>query len=292
MSFIIESLNVNLEQVIDKVLSSKAQNNDRDYSHFHPSEFDKCHRKLVYKYYEFKGLCSASEPNASLIKPRIQRIFDNGHSLHERLGENLAATPFLKGRWQCKECGTCVGGNEKLGIHLPGSCEECGQKKWGYREIGFLDDETMIGGHVDAILDLRGRSFNGIEIPKDASEEDSHLVVDFKSINSRGFRQLAGPMASHITQLQIYLYLSGLRAGKFLYENKDDQSFREFFVARDESIVETKVDEAKKLKRIVTRTNSKGQYTLPLRLHKKDNTRECVECAFRSHCWRLVKEGA
>jgi hypothetical protein len=286
VSFPVVNLNINLENLIDAVLADKIKDNDRDYSYFHASELAQCHRKLVYKYYEFKGYCSASEPNADLIKPRIQRIFDNGHSLHERLGDNLSKTKILKGCWTCIKCGFRVGDNEKLGIHLPSKCEDCGKETWRYREVGFRDDETMIGGHVDAVLDLRGLEINGSPISLNASDEESNIIVDFKSINSYSFKRLTSPLASHISQMQIYLYLTGLLAGKFLYENKDDQSFREFLVARDDNFITKIVSELISLKNIVLRTNSNGQHTLPPRAYKKDNTKECVSCSFRSHCWR------
>ena len=286
MSSTAVNLDINLEQIIDQVLTKKSQNNDRDYSHFHPSEFGQCHRKLVYKYYEAKGICSASEPSASLIDPQLQRIFDNGHALHARLGQNLEATGLLRGVWECKKCHKTFGKKEKLGIRKPPKCNECECIKFHYHEVGFYDEETMLGGHVDAILDFRGHED---EIPEDASEVDSQMVVDFKSIRSEAFRRLSAPRDTHVTQMQVYLYLSGLKFGKFLYENKNDQSFREFLILRDDSFVDNLVVKAKELKNIVLNTNSQGKWTLPIRAHKKNNAKECVECPFRSHCWELKK---
>ena len=281
-------LDINLERIIDKVLVNKAQKSDRDYTHFHPSEFCQCHRKLVYKYYETKGICTASEKNAILFDARLQRIFDNGHSLHARLGGNLAATGLLKGRWACVSCHKKFGFNQKFGINKPSICE-CNSSKFHYIEVGFLDEETMLGGHVDIIIDLSGQEVNGQLIPKDASVEESHLIVDFKSIRSEMFKTLSSPKDDHFSQMQIYLYLSGLKFGKFLYENKNDQMFREYLVVRDENFIEKMVHEAKGLKKIVTSTNSAGKWTLPPRAHKKDNTKECIECSFRSHCWNIKK---
>lgn len=288
MSSNIVCLDVNLESLINGILTQKSQSNDRDYSHFHPSEFSQCHRKLVYKFYQAKGICSFSEPEAALIEPRLQRIFDNGHLLHVRLRENLEHAGVLRGRWQCAKCQKKFGTDIALGVAKPSKCD-CGSARFHYREVGFLDDETLIGGHVDAILDLRGFEINGQKIPLDAPESDSQIIVDFKSIRSEGFRHLIGPKEDHYSQMQIYLYLSGLRAGKFLYENKNDQMFREYLVVRNDAFISDIVAKAKVLKRIVSNTNSSGQWTLPDRAHKKDNTKECVECPFRSHCWKLKK---
>lgn len=275
-------MDISLEKLINQVLIEKSKNNDRDYGHFHPSEFHGCHRKLVYKYYEAQGICSPSEPMAGLIDPQLQRIFDNGHSMHFRIGKNLEKTGILKGVWSCRGCRKKFGTKEHLGILRPKKCD-CGAEKFSYHEIGFYDPETMIGGHVDAILDLRGMG----DIPEDASEEDSHMIVDFKTIRAEAFKRLIGPRDSHLTQMQTYLYLSGLKAGKFLYENKNDQNFKEFLVPRDESMIEKIRSDGQGLKKIVTSTNSKGQHTLPPRAHKRNNSKECVECPFRSHCWGL-----
>jgi len=281
-------LDLNLEHLINGILIKKAANNDRDYRHFHASEFDNCHRKLVYKYYEYEGAINASEPHAALIDPQLQRIFDTGHGMHYRLGQNLQQSGLLKGVWRCKDCGSFYGKDEKLGILRPKQC--CGNdNSFKYYEVGFYDEETMIGGHVDAVLDLRGQEINGELIPNEAPEEESHLIVDFKTIRSEAFRRLSGPQPYHTTQMQIYLYLSGLKFGKFLYENKNDCAFREFLVPRDDALIDSKVIAAKALKRIVKGTNSNGKRTLPNRAHKKDNAKECVECPFRSHCWGLKK---
>ncbi len=278
-------LDVDLEVLINRVLVKRIKNNDRDYSHFHPSEFDDCHRKLAYKYYEYKKYISLPETSKSTVSPTLQRIFDNGHYMHARLGDVLEDTGLLKGKWQCShpECGKVHGSDIKLGVICPEKCD-CGHQFFKYREVGFFDEETFFGGHVDAILDLRLDESS--DIPSDAPEEDSHVVVDFKSINSFGFKKLIGPTDKHIKQMQIYLFLSGLKVGKFLYENKDDQKFRQFLVERDDNYIDQRTEEAKKLKYVISHTNSEGQPVLPSRpSHYKRNTKECLECKFNSHCW-------
>jgi len=285
MSSTLQVLDINLEHLINRVLEQKIKENDRDYSHFHPSEFDQCHRKLVYKIYEAQGICTASNPR--MIDPRLQRIFDNGHFLHSRLGQNLAATHLLRGVWKCVQCGTFHGKLEKLGIKKPKECDECSSNRLKYHEIGYFDEETLLGGHVDGILDLRGESVNGETIPINCSEQESNIIVDFKSMRAEVFRNLMEPKPNHYSQMQLYLYLSGLHFGKFLYENKNDQSFKEFLVTRNEDFIFTKVNEARDLKKIVTTKNSEGKRTLPPRKHNKNNVKECVECSFRSHCWKI-----
>lgn len=293
-------VDIDLEELINKAIITEAKEDVRDYSYFHPSEFDKCHRKLVYKHYEYNGMVSYDNANRSgSISPILHRIFGNGHHVHYRLGANLRRTGLLKGYWECSLAEhpdhpkhKIYGTDEKLGIHEPKKCV-CGCTKFRYKEVGFHDEEAMLGGHVDAILDLTGRKINGEIISKDAPVEDTHVVVDFKSIYSYGFSKLAGPSSSHECQMQIYLYLSGLKYGKFLYENKDNQRFRQFLVRRDDDFIKARIDEAKFLKKIVTHLNSKGDRVIPPRPREymepvvRNNSKECMDCKYRAHCWGL-----
>lgn len=292
-------IDVDLEELINETIIAAAKADVRDYSHFHPSEFSNCHRKLVYKYYEYNGIVSYDANGNDAIDPTLHRIFGNGHHLHYRLGENLRRTGYLKGHWRCPLADypghpeqKIYGTDEKLGILQPEKCV-CGCTKLKYKEVGFLDEDAMLGGHVDAILDLTGKKINGTVIPKDAPVEDSHIVVDFKSIRSYGFSKLVGPSPSHMCQMQIYLYLSGLKCGKFLYENKDNQRFRQFLVKRDDDFIKARVAEAKFLKKIVTHVNSKGERVVPSRPRAymepvvRNNSKECMDCKYRAHCWGL-----
>ncbi len=291
-------VDIDLEELINDAIVEAAKEDVRDYSHFHPSEFDKCHRKLVYKFYEYNGMVNYDNTK-EVISPVLHRIFGNGHGVHYRLGENLRRTGCLKGHWKCSLANhpdhpeqKIYGTDQKLGIHQPEKCV-CGCTNFSYKEVRFHDEEAMLGGQVDAILDLSGRKINGEIIPINAPVEDSHIVVDFKSIYSYGFTKLAGPSKSHYCQMQIYLYLTGLKCGKFLYENKDNQRFRQFLVRRDDDFIKARIDEAKFLKKIVTHLNSNGERVIPPRPRAymepvvRNNSKECMDCKYRAHCWGL-----
>ena len=95
---------INLLDIINQKLIQKAvaeiESKDRDYTHFHPSEWDGCKRKIAYTYYEAMDYISIDR-SALKIDPQGQRIFDNGHSLHARWGRYLEWTKALMGRWMC-----------------------------------------------------------------------------------------------------------------------------------------------------------------------------------------------
>ena len=58
---------------------------------------------------------------------------------------------------------------------------------------------------------------------------DDDSVVEIKSINARGFAAIStfGAKHEHQYQLGTYLVVSGASRGRFIYENKDTQEYRE-----------------------------------------------------------------
>lgn len=282
------TIKVNILKVVNTYLEDRARNNDRDYSHFHPSEWDNCHRKIAYAYYESQGFLKTSQ-SAIKASAQMERIFDNGHFTHLRWERYLEATGCLKGRWKCKNFSAhpnmprVYGLDQKLGVFRPEKCE-CGSTQFDYVEVGLSDPETWWAGHVDAILDLR-RWPTPIPDLKSDADEDTHIIVDFKTINPFLYGRLEKPKPEHCTQMQIYLYLAGLKMGKFLYENKGDQGVKEFPVELDDIVINVKKEEALRLKYQLTHKNQAGQRVLPPRAYPSKTHQECLRCKFRGHCW-------
>lgn len=308
---------INILPIVDAYLTRRAKENDRDYSYFHASEWEKCHRKIAYEYYESKKYITVDQ-NAVKVDPQLQRIFDNGHYTHDRWKTYLEATGALMGVWQCtntahsespifdkavKDSRTeddfnkgIFGKNSKLGILKPTVCD-CGWTDFKYNEVGFFDEETNWGGHVDGILDLsildkltstEPNKYmivqSSVFYPEDWGK--NQVVVDFKTMNPFQFKKLSEPLPYHITQMQIYLYLSGLKYGKFIYEDKAVQSVKEYLVTRDDNFLAIKKAEAVDLKHIVTHTNENGKRVLPLRGFQDKSCEDCLRCKYRGNCWR------
>lgn len=268
-------------KVIEVGLVETILNNDRDYNYFHPSEWDSCHRKIAYHTYEAKGYLTVSK-SAIKVDTQLQRIFDNGHSMHSRWGAYMEKTGRLRGKWLCQNFmkhkePMIFGEDNSWGVLKPSMCE-CGSTRFKYVELGFMDEETSWGGHVDAIFNVSDKFLD------DPSVGDL-LVVDYKTMNPYEFDKLTAPKPAHMTQMQIYLYLSKLTAGKFLYENKSNQAVKEFLVPRDDSFIEVKKSEALRLRYIVEHTNHDGERVLPQRAYGKKGHPECLRCKFRGACW-------
>ena len=302
--------------VEDFLIRRAIEDEDRDNSHFHPSEFHGCKRLMVYKYYAYTGIIKLM-PNA--IKPSaiLQRIFGNGHHIHYRwtdyLVDRRCGESMLMGMWRCKnayahehlwkvdpkknkdECKPKIYGiDKKLGQLKPQNpCEKCGCPDFKHDEIGFYDEETMMGGHIDGLL---------------LWTTGDYIILDYKSARKRVWDSVYDkPKPEHYTQMQSYLYLSGLKYGKFLYECKDDQEIKEINVRRNDEYIDSIVSDAKLLKQIVTTTKSNGKRVLPPKSTSLNPERDakigrevkvfertesgrlpyaCNRCPFRSHCWK------
>ena len=86
------------------------------------------------------------------------------------------------------------------------------------REISVKCDSPPISGRADFLL---------------VHEEYTDVVLELKSINDKGFKNLySKPKPEHAIQLQIYLQLMDKPYGIVLYENKNDQKLKAFKVKR------------------------------------------------------------
>jgi hypothetical protein len=87
-------------------------------------------------------------------------------------------------------------------------------------EVPAQRDDIRLGGTMDGIL------YNG-------------NLFEFKTINSRGFSWVmkSGPKQGHLFQTHYYMELNPEMEGvSVIYENKDDNNWREFWVPRDPAI--------------------------------------------------------
>lgn len=269
-----------VHKIINKVIEKNTEKNVRDNTHFHPSEWYGCKRKIAYKYHESTGHISL-DVLTNTIDARLQRCFDNGHSVHHRWTNYVSQLKTLYGKWKCIVCSKEYGTDEKFGVLKPDKCV-CDSSVFKYEENGFLDIETMMGGHVDAILgteiELYGEKYK-------LEPDEDKIVIDYKSINPIQCQKLTQPLDGHNIQMQIYLFLTGLKSGRFIYENKGNQEVVEFKVIRDDKIIDEIKAEALKMKHIVTNKNSKGKWVLPPRPYTTRANYECKQCSFRGHCW-------
>ena len=76
-------------------------------------------------------------------------------------------------------------------------------------------------------------------------------VVELKSINDKGFKQLISePKTDHYLQLQIYLNLLNITKGVVQYENKNDQQVKCFEVTKNAEVWEQLLEKCERIRRM------------------------------------------
>ncbi len=247
----------------------------RGYSYFHPSAFGSCFRKMAFQHY---GI-----PKDHLTEPRSYRIFDAGHAHHYRMQSHFAQMGILRGYWKCRICNKLHGTDNKIGIFCPEDCdckktifkdiilegkERKGLDLFEYEEIFLEDKEHNFKGHCDGI----------IELIKDNPKE--RYVIDFKTVKEQKFAYLKEPDQVYIVQINIYMWLSGVKKGIIFYEEKNTHELREFRVSYDESKIEDIKKNALKLKKVL---DAKQLPSIPKTFAK--SKKPCCYCEFREKCW-------
>ena len=88
-------------------------------------------------------------------------------------------------------------------------------------EVPVENEEYEIRGHMDGIIEI-----NGVK-----------GVLEIKSMNSNQFCSCFEPRPDHLIQINVYMFCTGIPRGALLYECKDNQELREFYVKQDHSIL-------------------------------------------------------
>lgn len=136
--------------IIDDYIDRRNAENDREKTpfFFHPYFFNlNCKRQQQFYYLE-SALESRFKPNSGKVNPQLQRIFDNGSSMHERWQKYL----------------------EDAGILVEA-------------ESRFIDEERRISGYIDAIVEVNNiryvvelKSINHFSFQKLKEPKPEHCI--------------------------------------------------------------------------------------------------------------------
>ncbi|MEW6769961.1 MAG: PD-(D/E)XK nuclease family protein [Bacillota bacterium] len=115
--------------------------------------------------------------------------------------------------------------------------------------------------------------------------KDKLYVVEFKSASEKSFLRMvkSGPYKHYIDQLQLYLFLSGIRDGLILLENKNTQETHEFYYELDSA----------RIRWLCRKMDCINHHVFSLMLpppeHHRDSF-ECVYCDYTEACWSSEPE--
>lgn len=89
-------------------------------------------------------------------------------------------------------------------------------------EVPVENSEYEIRGHTDGILEI----------------DSVEGILEIKSMNTNQFYSAFEPKPEHLIQINIYMFCLNIPRGCFLYECKDSQELKEFYLKQDPSILE------------------------------------------------------
>jgi hypothetical protein len=209
--------------IVCSALSSFILNRDDGYARdgrFHPS----------YLYY----MCPRCEILKSIVPVNLLPVekhdlktkakFDIGHALHWWYqNKYLGPMRVIKGVWECHKCGG-ESGTDASPVFMPYTCDNCGSDDLEYRECRILSEEWNIAGKTDGILVSGGEDY----------------ILDIKTSDPDLFLKLYKPWPSHIYQVNIYMWLSGIKKGVVLYVDKSSNDVcpaKEFILESDSKVI-------------------------------------------------------
>jgi len=244
----------------------------RGYKHFHPSSFGECTRKVAFEYYS-----ESSEKLRDLMKKSItakfMRICDAGHAFHHRMQKSFAEMNIIYGYWKCTMCGNIMGKEEPLGIKIPKKCSKCNIEPedpsflFEYNEIILRsEDEYNFKGNCDGVVE---------------DENNEKYIVDFKTINNNQYGFLSRPNYKYTIQVNIYMWLSGIKKAIIYYENKDSHDQREFLIPYNEVVINEIKDKSVKLKKLLeNKSIPKREESFVI------DKKPCSYCCFSEVCYK------
>lgn len=216
---------------------------------FYPSSVGKCPRAIVYQMLGREKLPPM---------PRLQSIFDNGTAFHNRMEDVFERTGLMIApELTIKKPELKISGRSDVIIH---------NKK------EHVSSDTIIKLHR---YDYKTKKNN---LVYEGPDNDVH-IIELKSINDNGFNRLkTKPQQKHADQLLLYMYITGIRVGSVLYENKNNQMLKEYYIEYDERRVQNVI-----LKDIKFCVDCATEGKIPKRFYE-EHTFECRYCDYAHIC--------
>lgn len=300
-----------LEGVIDTQIrwEDLSHKGDRKYFSYHPSEWGRCLRAQQYRHYTQLGYIKVEYKG---FDSRLLRLFDQGHSMHDRWTKYFDRVGVLRGHWKCMNTFCCMfddeggfnadisenellrmsnqfdtriyGEDDKWGVLKPEKCS-CGCTKFKYKEVPVIDEDLNFKGSADMILDFSAfdperygdirKTFNIDNLPT------TPIVVDMKTCNERTYTEelmKKGTKLAYVIQVSIYVHVLGCEYGILWHENKNDSRMYLQKVERNDELFEKITWQATMMNDMVKHRR------LPPPQPTRKSSYDCKDCDFKSLC--------
>jgi hypothetical protein len=302
-----------------------SQNPPRGFKKYHPSAVGSCLRLMQYQRYADEGVMGI-KPIVKEIDGKSTRIFDTGHTMHERWASYWEGIGILRGVWSC-ENPLCFKINDNgninntpvKDIYLKGKTREygkdniqgclkpkkclCGFTKFKYNEVTVDSEELNLHGHADLLLDFSELDVDKFQGIKNTFKLDNLpkgiIVSDMKTIKNERYEELLkdGPSLTYIIQLCIYANILDCEFGLLVYENKNTSEVKAYKIDRDAGgmweEIKKQLIKLNSMAEVVDENGNKKHYLPPPRPFSKDSY-ECKYCDYSEICtnsdiWRSPK---
>jgi hypothetical protein len=174
-----------------------------------------CPREEVLRYlYQIKRV--------DKVEATLRRTFDIGKAFHTLVQNDwFGKWGWLVGDWECTSCHKMFENSVN-----PKVCDKCFQTNFFYHELTPASEEHGITAHLDGVLFVGGKK----------------KVLELKTTNAMQFGLVANtnrrPQDAHKRQVNMYMFLTGIKEAVILYFNKNESTVHQFEEKYDESLVQ------------------------------------------------------
>jgi len=182
-------------------------------------------------------LLEVGVPSIEQIPISLRFTFDLGNAVHEWFQqEYFKLLGGVRGAWECVKCG-----NRELGVDMWETHCSCSKDPTPhkYAELTFRSDELRVVGSCDGVL------------VEDNVQGWPEMIFELKTISIGQFDSLKKPKPEHYTQVQIYMWLSGIKHAIVVYACKAftrETPFKEFQVEYDPEHIQPILDDLQDVK--------------------------------------------
>lgn len=189
--------------------------------------------------------------------PATQTGMDIGTSLHNQVQDYFWDVGLLKGTFECLKC------DKKYdNVVSPNTCpsgkKTHTRKHLIFREVIASNPTYLLYGRSDGLLVIEGEPVLEIKsLPVRPAKNANDFQFYFDYLDERG------PKEDHIIQLQLYLFMLDKDAGHLFYICKNDGRIKTFYIRRDNSIIESFLNEITYLNELAVKLKAGEKVLLP-----------------------------
>lgn len=194
-----------------------------------------------------------------------QKTFDFGSGFHFIVQNQwFGKWGWLYGDWLCTGCG-----KKYLNQLMPKQKCSCGSDNpYHYIELSLESSDHFLTGHPDGILKIDGQDY----------------LMELKTSNKIYYEKIKGdkvPLDAHRDQINMYMFLLGMKHGLVIYFNKDNSDWMQFYEKYNEKRVEKQLNKIKLIKEGIEKREAPKE-----RICESKTCSAAKRCPIRDICFK------